>query len=172
MEGNLNHFKYNSGFETVDEEITFLERVVSIEDYFEKSITLPDEICSDDYEIICYMANLISGEGYHKNWSEASFSFTLSENLKKEIMEIKESQYSISYVGSVNISLYGEQYQFSIRRTYEKVQVKNLKRLKKKVEVLDIGDSIKIEYLPGEENGIGSHVDILHTEPFGEIEEE
>lgn len=166
IEGNLNNFEYNSGFETVDEEITFLERVVSIEDYFEKSITLPSKIYSDDYEIICCIANLISGEGYHENWSEASFSFILNDSLKKKIIEIDKSHYSISYVGSAEISLYGEQYQFSIRRTYEKVQIKNLERLKKKVEVLDVGDSIKIEYLPEEENGIGSYVDILHTESF------
>lgn len=112
-----------------------------------------------------YIANLISGEEYHNNWSEASFSFTLSDSLKKKIIEINKSQYSISYVGSVAISLYEEQYQFSIRRTYEKVQIKNLERLKKKVEVLDVGDLIKIEYLPDEENGIGSYVDILNTEP-------
>lgn len=165
IEGNLNNFVYNSGFVTVDEEIAFLERVVSIEDYFEKSITLPNKIYSEEYEIICYIANLISGEEYHNNWSEASFSFTLSDSLKKKIIEINKSQYSISYVGSVAISLYEEQYQFSIRRTYEKVQIKNLERLKKKVEVLDVGDLIKIEYLPDEENGIGSYVDILNTEP-------
>ena len=89
----------------------------------------------------------------------------MSDSLKKKIIEINKSQYSISYVGSVAISLYEEQYQFSIRRTYEKVQIKNLERLKKKVEVLDVGDLIKIEYLPDEENGIGSYVDILNTEP-------
>lgn len=172
MEGNLNHFDYKSGFETVDEEIAFLEKVVSIENYFRKLLTLPNEIYKDDYETISYMADLINGDGYHGNWSMAGFTFAIDEDFKNKIMEMDESQYSISYVGSIGISLYEEQYQFSIVRTYDKARVNNLEKLKKKVDVLDVGDSIKIEYLPGEENGIGSYTDILHTESYVGIEKE
>ncbi|MFA6940500.1 MAG: abortive infection system toxin AbiGii family protein, partial [Clostridiaceae bacterium] len=65
MEGTLNQFKYKSGFETTDEEIAFLEKVVLIEDYFGKPIILPDEICTDDYDIIYYISELINGERHN-----------------------------------------------------------------------------------------------------------
>ncbi|MFA6940499.1 MAG: hypothetical protein WCQ54_05875 [Clostridiaceae bacterium] len=85
---------------------------------------------------------------------------------------MEDSQYSISYIGSIHVRLYGEQYHFPIIRTYERVKVNNLQKLKQKAEILDEGDIIKIEYLPGEENGIGSYVDMLHSEPYIEIKKE
>lgn len=172
MEGIINQFEYKSGFQTTDEEIAFLEKVVLIEDYFGMTIILPDEICTDDYDIICYMSELINGERYNGSWSKAEFSFELNEDLQKKIAEMEDSQYSISYVGSIDIPLYGEQYHFPIKRTYERVKVNNLQKLKRKAEILDVGDIIKIEYLPGEENGIGSYADMLHTELNIEIKKE
>ncbi len=132
-------------------------------------MVLPGEIYSDDYQAICYMANLISGESYRGNWTEISFSFTLNDNLKKKLVEIEESEYSISYVASSEISLYGEQYQFSIRRTHECVKIKNLERMKKKAEVLDVGDKIRIEYIPVDVNEIGFYLDNLYEKSSGEI---
>jgi hypothetical protein len=167
MEGKLNYYKYKSGFKTIDDEISFLEKVVSLEDYFKKTMVLPNEIYVDDYEAICYMANLIRGEGYRGNWTGVSFDFILSDDLKNKIISTEESLYSSSYIAYSDILLYGEKYQFTIRRTYECGKIKNLERLKKKAEVLDVGDKIKMEYIPND--GTGFFVDNLYDEASNEI---
>jgi hypothetical protein len=169
MEGKLTNYKYKSGFETIDEEISFLKKVVSIENYFKKIMVLPDEIYEDDYETICYMANLIRGEGYRGNWTGVSFDFILSEDLRNKIISTEESLYNFSYIADSAILLYDEKYQFTIRRTYECGKIKNLKRLKKKAEVLDDGDRIRMEYIPKDETGI--FVDNLYDEATNEIME-
>ena len=74
---------------------------------------------------------------------------------------MNETLYSISYVGNIDISLYGEQYHFKVISTYERVKTNNLVKLKKKAEILDIGDTIRIEYIPGEGSIIGSFIDML-----------
>lgn len=169
MEGKLTNYKYKGGFETIDDEISFLEKVVSIENHFEKTMVLPDKIYENDYEAICYMANLIRGEGYRGNWTGVSFEFILSEDLRNKIISTKESLYNFSYIADSAILLYGEKYQFTIRRTYECGKIKNLDRLKKKAEVLDVGDRIRMEYIPKDETGI--FVDNLYDEATNEIME-
>jgi len=152
--GKLNRFEYQCGFSTINEEILFLEKIVSIEDYFGISINIPSEILSDDYDTLCYISTLISGGKFSGNWNSVEFSFELTEDFKNKIEEMDDSKYSISYVGSIDIPLYGEQYHMPVARTYEQVQINDIAKSKQKAAVLDVGDTIKVVYIPGESNGI------------------
>mgnify|MGYP000763889830 FL=1 len=58
------------------------------------------------------------------------------------------SVFSLSYVGSISVSLYNRKYELNAIKRFEAVQYQNLERLKQKVDVLDIGDDIKLTFLP------------------------
>jgi hypothetical protein len=164
IKGKLNPFKFKCGFDTVDNEILFLEKIISLEKYFGTNINIPNEIFSDDYDALCYIFTLISGEKVSNSWDKVEFSFELTNGLISKIMEMDNSKYIFSYVGNLDIPIYGEQYHLSIVRTYKQVKIKDLEKLKQKARILDIGDTIKIVCIPGESNGIGSYVDALHKE--------
>lgn len=95
LEGNgeiecpLNNLDYSSDFSTIENEIEFLKKVVTIEKYFDKSIVLPEEIYFKDYEVISYMADLINGKEVERGWTEAAFSFDLCNSTKNSILNMK-----------------------------------------------------------------------------------
>lgn len=164
MEGCFDSFVYQSDFLTIDEEIEFWEKIVAIEGYLGISIKIPDEMDEDDRGAVDYIYELINGEEYEGEWTETVFSFTLNEQFRKKIADMKEEAYSVSFVGDISVPLFEERYHFNIRRRYEKVKVDCLKKLKDKAEILDIGDSIKIRYVPATKEGGGIFIDTLHIE--------
>ena len=104
----------------------------------------------DDFNKISYLAALIEGEECIGNWTKLEFSMALTEELKERLLETKDTKFSLSYVGSVTMSFYGKSYELSAIRSFDSVVYQDIEKLKKKAEVLDVGDSIKLTFLPGE----------------------
>lgn len=146
---------YMCGFDSVDDELAFLEKIVKIERYFDEQITIPEEIFQDDFRTISYLATLIQGNECSGSWSKLEFSIQLTEDLQNRILKSDDAKFCLSYVGSISVTLYGKQFELPIIKTFDSVKYQNIKRLKQKVEVLDIGDNIKLSFLPGDDqNGI------------------
>ena len=161
--GKLGNLEYKSGFDKIEAEIDFLEKIVTIEHYYNDRISIPEEILLEDFQSVSYLHSLLSGNECTGSWSKLAFSMELTKELKQRISESDDREFSLSYVGSINISFYGKTYELSIIRTFDSVVYQNIELLKKKADVLDVGDTIKLEFLPGDaENGIWR--DILNTE--------
>ena len=153
--GNLSAVKYESSFKTIDEEIRFFEMIVAIEEYFGITIVLPKDIMVSDYNNACYLFELIQGEMHQVHWSKVEFTIELSENLRNNILSWDGKPYSLSYVGTNTIPLWGETYNVPIIRKYVSVKPQDIEHLKEKAKVLDLGDQIKLVYLPANgEKGI------------------
>lgn len=153
--GQLGNVDYKCGLDKIKTEIDFLEKIVTIERYFKDTISIPEEIMMDDFKIISYLASLIEGKECTGSWSKLDFSMTLTDDLKKRLIETDDSKFALSYVGSINLSFYGKSYEVSIVRTFDSVVYQNLEHLKEKARILDVGDKIKLVFLPGDsENGI------------------
>lgn len=148
--GKLGDVCYKTGFDKIEMEMDFLEKIVAIEDYYNDTITIPEEIMLDDFNKISYLASLIVGEECIGNWSKLEFSMTLTEELKQRLIETKDAKFSLSYVGSVTMCFYGKSYELSAIRSFDCVVYQDIEKLKKKAEVLDVGDSIKLTFLPGD----------------------
>lgn len=153
--GKLGAVKYNSSFETIDEEIAFFEMIVAIEEYFGMTIVLPEDIMVSEYNNARYLYELIKGDINQVYWDKIEFTIELSENLRNNILSWEGKPYSLSYVGTIVIPLWGEKYEVPIIRRYVSVKPQDPEHLKEKAKVLDLGDQIKLVYLPGDgEKGI------------------
>ena len=148
--GRLGNVKYETGFDKIETELDFLKKIVTIEHYYGETIFIPEEIMLDDFNKISYLAALIEGEECIGNWTKLEFSMALTEELKERLLETKDTKFSLSYVGSVTMSFYGKSYELSAIRSFDSVVYQDIEKLKKKAEVLDVGDSIKLTFLPGE----------------------
>lgn len=152
--GKLGNVKYRSGFDKIETEMDFLEKIVAIEHYYNDTISIPEEIMLDDFQAISYLYSLINGEECTGSWSKLDFSMALTEELKQRISESDDTKFALSYIGSINVSFYGKSYELSVIRTFDSVVYQDIERLKKKAEILDVGDTIKLVFLPGsKENG-------------------
>ena len=146
--GKFSNIDYQCGFDNVDEELDFLEKVVSIEKHFGGEIDIPSEITEDDYRVISYLATLVTGGVSTGSWSKFEVSIPVTDELKERMRSEDNSVFSLSYVGSISVSLYNRKYELNAIKRFEAVQYQNLERLKQKVDVLDIGDDIKLTFLP------------------------
>lgn len=164
IESPLNDLDYTSGFSSIENEIEFLEKVVAIEKYFDKSLILPDDIYFKDYEIISYIADLINGKEVEREWTEVTFSFDLCDSTKNSILNTKDQVFYFSFKAVVTVGLYGETYQLPIIRTYHQARIYNLPRLLQKVEVLDNGDRLKIVVIPDSKEGKSIYMDVLEID--------
>lgn len=58
-------------------------------------------------------------------------------------------EYTIQRDGTIGIDLWGSKFKLPIRRVYVCAKILNYKRIKEKLQVLDIGDSLKVTFVPG-----------------------
>lgn len=152
--GKTGKLDYETGFDTIDNEIDFVEKIVAIEQYFGDSIHIPEEINQNYYYTVSYLAALIRGEESTGGWSKLEFDLTLTEDLKQKIAESDNLKFTLSYVGSISVTLFDKAYELSAIRVFESVVYQNIERLKQKAAVLDVDDTIKLTFLPGDgENG-------------------
>lgn len=146
IEGTFNNFKYNSAFDSIDDEIDFLTRIITIEKHYSKFIEIPSEIYQSDWDAIIYLSDLILGKTYEREWQEYTFTFDVSDQLKKAIAETEDKEFSLSFTCVAEVKIWDETYEISIARTIAAGTVVDLDKIKTKVAILDPGDSLKIVF--------------------------
>lgn len=162
-QGKLDNIDYTFGLETINEDISFIEKVIAIEDYFNTTLSLPHEISNDDFNLISYFADIILGNECYGNWTKFEFVIPLTDKFRNIVSDSDNTPFSLSYVGSFSATIYGQTFELPAIRTFNSVKYLNLERLKQKVSVLDIGDDIKVSFVPGDGES-GTWTDVLHSE--------
>lgn len=148
--GKTGNLDYVTGFESLDNEIAFMEMIVEVESHFGVSIHIPEIITEDDYYAVSYLATLIGGGEKVGGWSKFECELSLTDDLKQKIASSDHSQFSLSYVGIVTVRLFDKEYELSAVKTLDSVIYQDIVRLKQKADVMDVGDTIKLTFLPAE----------------------
>lgn len=161
IEGVFKNFSYNGGFESVEEEVDFLERIVLLEEYFGENINVPNDIYQDDWEALCYISDLISGRTCNGEWQKQVFTFEFSEDLKNAIQNTDDKNFNLSYAGTVTVPLWDEKYEIPIVRTLENGHFEDLGKIKEKVSVLEKGDILKVVFVS--DTGPSNRNDVINN---------
>lgn len=151
--GYINGIDYQTGFSSVDEEIDFLERVCVIEDYFHIQLNLHGEISYMEYKTVIQISELIRNEEVLGTWNEATFTGVLTQHFRKELIKMGKEEYRFSYVGISHVELFGAEFELRYMRTFKNAQIVDFEKVRRKAEVLDDGDDIKITFRAGNDNG-------------------
>lgn len=170
VQGDLSNCDYEGGFESIEEELAFLEGIVAMEDYFHTNIEVPEEIYDNDLALIKYVGSLLKGEECTSEWTGLNFGLTVNEQLrqKKEMFDNKPS--NIAFVGEANVHLYGEVYPLQVIRRYQCAKLKDADTTTKMIDLLEDGDHIDIKYIPATEDGKSQFIDVLKTDDVVETE--
>lgn len=149
--GHINDINYKTGFVSVDDEIDFLERVCAIEDYFRVVLSPRGEISNKEYEAVVHISNLIRNDEVRGTWSEATFTGIMSQHFRDELITMDKELYMFSYVGISHVKLFGAEFEFRFMRTFKSARMVDFEKVKRKAEVLDDGDNIKITFMAGDD---------------------
>lgn len=153
--GQLDDFQYRTDFDNLDDEVHFWEMVVAVEKHFDVIVNVPTEILDSQYRMLQYLYSLIIGDTNTVTWSTLALRMDLTEKLKADIAEWRDTKFTLAYIGSVEVPLWNQNYELPIIRRYLCVKPKDLDRLKKKAEILDIDEEICLNFIPGDgEQGI------------------
>jgi hypothetical protein len=145
-------------------EIEFLQKIIAIEDYFKKQIVIPKVITKEDHIVINHLIDLIN-DSYRGSWRKFEFKYNLTEETKLRIEELTDQPYVLFYTGTVSFEIFDQIFTLPVIRKIPNAKVLNLEKTKRKSEVLDVGDEIKIQYVPKGEKG--EYIDQIYK---GEIE--
>ena len=149
--GYIDDINNKTSFSSVEEEIDFLERVCAIEDYFKVQLSLHGEISDREYNTVLRISDLIRNDQVIGTWSKATFTGIMSQHFRKELTTLDKDQYMFSYVGVSHINLFGAEFEFRFMRTFKCATMVDIEKVRRKAEVLDDGDDIKITFRAGDD---------------------
>lgn len=149
--GIINSVNYETGFNSVADEIDFLKRICAIEDYFNVKLNVSGNISEEEYRCVFRVSELIFNDEVDSTWKEVSFTGVLGEEFRKQLGDLDTPIAMLSYVGICDVNLFGAEFEFKYMRTYRCAVMQELDRIKQIVSCLADGDPIRIKFTPGED---------------------
>lgn len=152
-EGNLDNFDYESPFGNIDNEIIFVEYITLIEEHYNKTVEISEKIEDDDLEAIYYLGEALKYGEIKGTWKDGTFDFIVAEDSTQNIKNLEDKPFDLSLVAPAKAILFEDEFPIpKIIRTFKNAQMKDLEKVKKKVEVLDAGDVIKVTFVAKGDN--------------------
>lgn len=152
--GTINEVNYQTGFATADEEIDFIKRLCVIEDYYNVVINLDGDISYRDYENVMQLSGLIQNDEVTGTWEEATLTGIMDQNFRDKLRDMDDEPSTFSYVGVTHLVLFGTEFDVRFMRTFKNGRLKDIDRIKRKVEDLDDGDTVKLTFCAGEDKTV------------------
>ena len=150
--------------ENLDNEIAFLERVVAIENYFQRSLTIPEEITVDDHRVIDRLYSMITTGEYCGTCSRFTMSFELSHNLRNSISDLGERACGFAYNMDAEVNLFAQKLCFRMLRKIDCLRLENFKKVQAKLDVLEDGDILKLAFVSGTDDLNAHYSDMFYSE--------
>lgn len=147
---------YDSGFPNIKEELSFLKNICDIERYAKKKIKIPEEITEKQVSEVAYLAGLIRGTEQSFHWETFDVTGTIDNDVRQQIKEMDdEHPQEIVFLSYRNMPVFDEFVRVLLMRKFDCAIVANIEKLKRKLDVLDDGDFIKLSY-QSSGNGYGA----------------
>ncbi len=129
-------------------DIDILTKVIILEDYFGTNITIPDAFPIEDYDDLTWLSELITNGKSKQKWTGYTFTFDLAKLKKETILNTEDIPYAMVFTLPLMVKIFDFTKELVVRRTINDLRIKDLEKLKQKVEVLDEDDSIKVKIVP------------------------
>lgn len=152
-EGILDNFDFESPLGNIDNEITFVEYITLIEEQYNTTIEIPEQIEESELEAICYLGEALKHGEIKGIWKDGTFDFMLAEEFIGNIKNLEDKPFDLSLIAPARVIIFGKEFTIpKTIKTFKNAQMKDLDKVKKKVEVLEDGDVIKITFVAKGDN--------------------
>lgn len=159
LEANCDELVSDEYIKRLDSEVAFLENLIALETYFEEKIDVPERFTLEDVNLVHYVAAIIRGDDVRGRWSKYETNMTIVPQTKKNLTASMDKPYSLTYVGSATVNIFGHSLTYPFMRTLLSVKLEKPKKIELLLEALEEGDDLKLVFIPSAESGIGEYVD-------------
>lgn len=148
VRGKTEDVEYKTGFDSIEEEIDFLERICDIEEYLQTEIIIPESIYLNDYELVHYLSDLVRGTINNQKCENFRLPCEVTQELRQYVKEIVEEIISLELLISYKVILFEKEHFVKVLRTIEHVQLAD-KDILIKLNYMKDGEIIFLDYTPG-----------------------
>lgn len=135
-------------WDNIDEEIEFLKRIIVIEDFFEISLDIPNEIPSQDHQTISFLYSLAADGEYHRQYDSVECTFTVLEETRKIVSQMENHVFMLSYSQLLKTALFSQEISVPLIAQITNATLADYKKTIRKLEVLETGDPSKFRLIP------------------------
>jgi len=159
--GKLNPFN----FDQLDDEIEFLEKIVTIERFFDITFCIPQELRNEDHLLIYRLYSMIVHGIYQGKRKHFNFTLEMSDLSRSSINTmVTDARFALAYTEDVSVTLFNQTIRFPLLRRIDGAKIDDLEGLKKKVAALTDGDEIELKYVPVDQDGFMTYSDAFYGE--------
>lgn len=143
-------------------EIAFLEKIVAIEEYFNVSFSIPETITIGDNALVERLYSMINDGGHRGITHRFQVPFEVTGELKDAIRNYRiDKAYTLAYNLNERARLFDQELHFPIVRIVDCVRVDDPARVKTKLDVLDVGDTLKLTFVGAADGEVANYVDVF-----------
>ncbi len=153
----VSRFSFEGDTGDLDKDFNFIERLYKIENHYNLSFTIPEKIDKSDFESIEILEHAMVNKPLKKNLQELTVDFTDKTTLLN-LIELFDSVENVKKLmieqsgPKARVELFDEVIPIEkVQTVYNSLRVEDLERLKRKLELMDEGESIKVILIPGED---------------------
>lgn len=143
-----------SGFSSIDEEIDFWTRVCEVEEYYNVTLAPKGDISRDEYDLLIHISELIRNDEVHSTWEKVTFNCIIDQRFRQNLISMDKELNRLAYVGVSHINIFGAKFVIRLARVLKCAHVSDFEKIKKKIEVLDDGDEIKLTLHSGKDKDV------------------
>lgn len=149
--------------ESIDERLSLLNNLRSIEHYFGVKFHLPDNMADEDFVNLEILRAIMEDKEVVTGIGDLSATFNGVDGLKRLIDDAEEKSIKITAGSSnqLNINLFGAEINnINMAYTVEDIKIKNPERIREKIRLFDEGEVIKVDFIPGEKNRLSTRYSV------------
>lgn len=149
--------------------IELLKKVIVVEEYLGAPLNLPDELSPEDCRGLDYVYDLVSGKEHNEKYLEFSASFTLGAKITNTDKIADGSVFSIEFMAERDVrDFLGQTFKLPIKRKIDGAKFKDVEKAKKLAELLEAGDTLKLDFVPADGYDAIQFIDTLEHEAKSE----
>lgn len=142
-------------FQNIDKRLLLLSDLLRIENELDVEFQLPDLIEEEDFDKIHILKSIIEEKEIATSIENFSAVFDDKLALKKMIYEIEDNPIMVTGNEQKTIDLFNVKFEnIKVTHRFENLVVKDPDRIKKKLDLLDEGETVKVEFIPGTKNTV------------------
>ena len=104
-------------------------------------------------EAVYYLGEALKYGEIKGTWKDGTFDFIIAEDTAQNIKSLEDKSFDLNFVAPATAVIFKREFQIpKITITFKNAQVKDLDKVKKKAEVLEDGDVMKVTFVAKGDN--------------------
>lgn len=138
---------YKTSFESIEQEVDFLDRVCELEKLANRTINLPNILSKEDFDTVFYATDILRGEVIKFEINDLKTVVQNNNKLRHFIYNLSNCKDEYAFFQMMVFEFFDTKIELPILMTIKNAYVKNVEKIKKTIELIDYDGDITITFV-------------------------